>query len=232
MCRGHRTEPCGCAYSAASLHRELLKVKEEVDLNRQLRQEAFLTIDAYRYAFEEQLLSTKQLMKCINDLATRKCKKGSNTFKLSKESEAVLQEVLGRASDQTANPSPQETSAQTSHDLTTAKLKQLDLDSLDSPHLIPLLLEMLQEKSELLAFQKLAARILSNKVKELQFLQCEHLLQPTYNSKCMNKNSKAFTGQTMPIPEQSQSHSPITLRTNIKTPISMSAPASPTWWSY
>lgn len=30
MCRGHRTEPCGCAYSAANLHRELLKIKEDV----------------------------------------------------------------------------------------------------------------------------------------------------------------------------------------------------------
>lgn len=235
MCRGHRTEPCGCAYSAANLHRELLKIKEDMDLNRQLRQEAYLTMDAYRYAFEEQLLSSKQLMKCINDLNTRRDKKGSSSFKLNKESESVLHAVLGLSTDQDGKSTPPE--SQTPQNLTTAKLKQLDLESLDSPHFVTLLLEMLQEKSELLAFQKLAARILANKVKELQFLQCEHLTQPTYNVKCMKENSKLFTDQSMAkSTTTTATHtSTTTSTTSINSPMSMNTPTyitTSSWQTY
>lgn len=191
-----------------------------MDLNRQLRQEAYLTMDAYRYAFEEQLLSSKQLMKCINDLNTRRDKKGSSSFKLNKDSE----------SDQDGKSTPHE--SQTSQNLTTAKLKQLDLESLDSPHFVTLLLEMLQEKSELLAFQKLAARILANKVKELQFLQCEHLTQPTYNVKCMKENSKLFTDQSMAkSTTTAATHtSTTTSTTSINSPMSMNTPITTSSW--
>ncbi|XP_014777431.1 coiled-coil domain-containing protein 125 isoform X1 [Octopus bimaculoides] len=183
ICRGQKSEPCACAYSAANMHREVLRLQQELELSQQQTQDSFMMANAYRYAFEEQLFSFRQMLKQINDLNLKKSStpvlkhKSQNSSGGKKESvldlcSSLLKQSLRRDSNsESGNECEnfiQEQYPEVAQDLVQNKLKELNIDSLKSPHLITVLLEMLQEKSETLAYQKLASRILANKLKELE----------------------------------------------------------------
>ncbi|ESO89809.1 hypothetical protein LOTGIDRAFT_124546, partial [Lottia gigantea] len=67
-CRGSDPQPCGCAHAAASLKRDIIKLREEIDLQKQRTEETYLTVDAYRKAFEEQLSKNKVLSVKLSEL--------------------------------------------------------------------------------------------------------------------------------------------------------------------
>ncbi|CAI9736420.1 Hypothetical predicted protein [Octopus vulgaris] len=155
----------------------------ELELSQQQTQDSFMMANAYRYAFEEQLFSFRQMLKQINDLNLKKSSapvlkhKSQNSNGGKKESVLDLCSNLIRQSLRKDSNSEsgsdcenfiQEQYPDVAQDLVQNKLKELNIDSLKPPHLITVLLEMLQEKSETLAYQKLASRILANKLKELE----------------------------------------------------------------
>jgi len=56
LCHGPRGRPCDCAKMAASARRMLLKLKQELGLLQKSKEEAYIMADAFRIAFEQQLM--------------------------------------------------------------------------------------------------------------------------------------------------------------------------------
>ncbi|XP_059999043.1 coiled-coil domain-containing protein 125 isoform X4 [Lagenorhynchus albirostris] len=56
LCHGPRGSPCTCARLAASTRKMLLQVKQELELLQKSKEEAYIMADAFRIAFEQQLM--------------------------------------------------------------------------------------------------------------------------------------------------------------------------------
>ncbi|GAB1607597.1 hypothetical protein Ahia01_001043500, partial [Argonauta hians] len=171
-----------------------------LELSQHQVQDSYMMSNAYRYAFEEQLLSFRQMLKQLNELnlktspapVTKRCtntsnggkkesllelcsgllkqslRKNNNTTTAAATATAAIAAAAAEDSSSESDSSSIEQNLEPSQDLIQSKLKELNINSLKSPHLVTLLLEMLQEKSEILAYQKLASRILVNKLKDLE----------------------------------------------------------------
>ncbi|CAL1542153.1 unnamed protein product [Lymnaea stagnalis] len=152
-CRVSSPEPCGCAHAAANLRKEVAKLRDELECNQQRREEANLTVDAYRAAFEEQLARSKSMSTRLSQIATM-----SSRSAKAKAAIKWLIQVLN--DDDYAPPQPIETAveADKGHMLATMSLQEL----------VTLLTEMLSEKNEALAHQKLAAQVLANKLQRYE----------------------------------------------------------------
>uniref|UniRef100_G1L915 Coiled-coil domain containing 125 n=2 Tax=Ailuropoda melanoleuca TaxID=9646 RepID=G1L915_AILME len=56
LCHGPGGSPCACAKMAASARKMLLKLKQELGLLQKSKEEAYIMADAFRIAFEQQLM--------------------------------------------------------------------------------------------------------------------------------------------------------------------------------
>lgn len=143
-CRIISPNPCGCAHAAANLKKEVVRYKQEIVQYKNRRDEAFLTVDAYRKAFEEQLERSKVLTLQLANLTT------SSATRTSKAREALKWLMRTLNDDDTDYDS--------------------DCQSAGGPKMsehefITYLIEMLHEKKEVLAHQKLMSQILGDRLK-------------------------------------------------------------------
>ncbi|KAF5912013.1 hypothetical protein HPG69_003287 [Diceros bicornis minor] len=56
LCHGPRGSPCSCAKTAATDRKMLLQLKQELELLQKSKEEAYIMADAFRIAFEQQLM--------------------------------------------------------------------------------------------------------------------------------------------------------------------------------
>ncbi|XP_072814664.1 coiled-coil domain-containing protein 125 isoform X2 [Vicugna pacos] len=56
VCHGPRGSPCACAKMAASTRKMVLQLKQELGLLQKSKEEAYIMADAFRIAFEQQLM--------------------------------------------------------------------------------------------------------------------------------------------------------------------------------
>ncbi|XP_006900105.1 PREDICTED: coiled-coil domain-containing protein 125 [Elephantulus edwardii] len=56
LCHGPGGTPCSCAKVAASARQQLLQLKQELELLQKSKEEAYIMADAFRIAFEQQLM--------------------------------------------------------------------------------------------------------------------------------------------------------------------------------
>ncbi|KAM7149108.1 coiled-coil domain-containing protein 125 [Molossus nigricans] len=56
LCHGPGENPCSCAKTAASARKMLLQLKQELELLQKSKEEAYIMADAFRIAFEQQLM--------------------------------------------------------------------------------------------------------------------------------------------------------------------------------
>ncbi|KAM5257475.1 coiled-coil domain-containing protein 125 isoform 4-T8 [Hipposideros larvatus] len=56
LCHGPKGSPCSCARMAASARKMLLQLKQELELLQKSKEEAYIMADAFRIAFEQQLM--------------------------------------------------------------------------------------------------------------------------------------------------------------------------------
>ncbi|XP_045188498.2 coiled-coil domain-containing protein 125-like isoform X2 [Mercenaria mercenaria] len=150
-CRISSPEPCGCAHAAANLKKEIVKMKEELHLYKSRRDEAYHTVDAYRKAFEEQLQRNKSLTLQLANISTGR----NSTGNLSGTSKAklALKWLIGSLNDE---------------DVPDDASSMVPGPAMSEYELITYLTEMLNEKKEVLAHQKLASQILADRVKVLE----------------------------------------------------------------
>ncbi|KAL8601250.1 hypothetical protein ACOMHN_003194 [Nucella lapillus] len=155
-CRGaNNTEPCGCAYAAANLMREVYKLREEAKLILQRREEAYLTVDAYRIAFEEQLHKSRAMTQQLAAMATT----SSRTVKAKAAIKWLLTVLADEEYPRVKNMDGAESNKR--HD-------KASLESLTLHELVSLLTDMLHEKKEALIHQKLAGQVLSSRLQEAE----------------------------------------------------------------
>ncbi|CAG5125975.1 unnamed protein product [Candidula unifasciata] len=148
-CRVSSPEPCGCAHAAANLRKEVAKLREGLELNQKRREESNLTVDAYRLAFEEQLTKNRKLCLQMSHIATL----SSRTAK-AKAALKWLVQVLNDDDYVPPKPTEQGMEAEKGNTLSNMSLQEL----------VTVLTEMVHEKNEALAHQKLAAQVLHNKL--------------------------------------------------------------------
>ncbi|KAI4877166.1 hypothetical protein NFI96_020657 [Prochilodus magdalenae] len=72
QCSSNMGEPCPCAKSAAASRKQVLQLKQELEVQRRRKEEAYVMVDAFRIAFEQQLRrgSEKVLQLAENDRHT------------------------------------------------------------------------------------------------------------------------------------------------------------------
>ncbi|XP_019785476.1 coiled-coil domain-containing protein 125 isoform X4 [Tursiops truncatus] len=80
LCHGPRGSPCTCARLAASTRKMLLQVKQELELLQKSKEEAYIMADAFRIAFEQQLMrkNDQALRLTQMDKMCKKATKGTN----------------------------------------------------------------------------------------------------------------------------------------------------------
>ncbi|XP_041370659.1 coiled-coil domain-containing protein 125-like [Gigantopelta aegis] len=160
QCRQSNPEPCRCAHAAANLRKDIARQRDEIELYKHRRDEAYMTVDAYRKAFEEQLQKTKTLSLRFAELAVP----GSSKAVKAKAAIKWLISVLN--DDDLNDPVNQPAKSRTT--LNGPFPNDLNTKSTNGPmspqDLVTLLTEMLHEKSEALAHQKLAAQVLASKL--------------------------------------------------------------------
>ncbi|XP_064601235.1 uncharacterized protein LOC135467391 [Liolophura sinensis] len=161
VCRGRRPEPCGCALAAANMRKEIVKLREEIDLSKQRTDEAYTTVEAYRIAFEEQILRNKELGGKLAEMCTP-----SNSKTKGSKAKNVIKWIIKGLNEDDFPRNPESQSESTNH--VTLLTSDLDLSHCTDRELLVMLLEMINERRELCAHQKVAAKILAKKNQELE----------------------------------------------------------------
>lgn len=165
-CRVTSPEPCGCAHAAAALRRELCKLKEQYEAQLRRRDEAAQTVDAYRAAFEEQLYRNKQMMLQLAEIAVA----GPSKYEKAK---VILKNLIHLLND---DDYLCEITNQRQNIFSingNSKPGKPEVDSQSEPvmsdrDLVMALTEILHQRNEAFAHKKLAAQVLSDRVKELE----------------------------------------------------------------
>ncbi|XP_052773020.1 coiled-coil domain-containing protein 125-like isoform X1 [Mya arenaria] len=147
-CRISTPDPCGCALAAANLKKDIVHLKTELSQYKARRDEAYHTVDAYRKAFDEQLQKNKALNCQLANLSLGRTADGGHTGK--NKAKLALRWLIGSLNDDELSEGESSGCNMTEYELITY------------------LTEMLNEKNEALAHQKLAAQILGDRVKTLE----------------------------------------------------------------
>ncbi|KAH3790536.1 hypothetical protein DPMN_168738 [Dreissena polymorpha] len=147
-CRVSTPDPCGCALAAANLKKDIINMKQELCQYKTRRDEAYHTVDAYRQAFEEQLQKNKALTTQLANIGSGRSPTGTITAK--SRAKLALHWLIGSLNDE---------------ELTEEEGPGCNMTEYE---LITYLTDMLNEKKEVLAHQKLATQILADRVKTLE----------------------------------------------------------------
>ncbi|KAK3739842.1 hypothetical protein QZH41_009084 [Actinostola sp. cb2023] len=140
QCRGHNQEPCGCARAAVEAKREFGRLSKQMEISRYNEDEARLTADAYRMAFEQQLNKNSSL---IHELLHKSVPWTRSLLSLRKKSQDKHLDSLESSEEE------------------FMKLMRSRDDKLVSR-----LVDMLSDKMEALAHQKMATKMLASKIRE------------------------------------------------------------------
>ncbi|XP_061043855.1 coiled-coil domain-containing protein 125 [Eubalaena glacialis] len=155
LCHGPRGSPCTCARLAASTRKMLLQVKQELELLQKSKEEAYIMADAFRIAFEQQLMrkNDQALRLTQMDKMCKKATKGTNWKHLkddglpSQRSKKTLgQKLLGIL--------PLENSS-----------KSTD-DQHDPQEVFKMLIDLLNDKEEALAHQRKVSYMLARALED------------------------------------------------------------------
>lgn len=165
-CRISSPDPCGCALAAANLKKNIIKLKDELHLYKNRRDEAYCTVDAYRKAFEEQLQRNKDLNLKLVNITTGRTSSGALTG--TSKAKLALRWLIGSLNDDELAESEGNVSS--------------GGPAMSEYEFITYLTELLNEKKEALAHQKLAAQVLAERVKVLEDKLTEYEKEEKYDA--------------------------------------------------
>ncbi|KAM5193150.1 coiled-coil domain-containing protein 125 isoform 2-T3 [Mantella aurantiaca] len=150
-------EPCSCAKMSAATRKQLLQLRQEYELEKKSKEEAYVMADAFRIAFEQQLKRRNNENLPLSDIE-KLCKKGSkriNSWRRLKENGHVLEKDKNMSLGQ--------------------KLKSMLISSIDSTHLdtaddpqevLTVLVDLLNDKEEALAHQRKVSYMLARTIED------------------------------------------------------------------
>ncbi|XP_032069378.1 coiled-coil domain-containing protein 125 isoform X1 [Thamnophis elegans] len=155
-CNGPEGEPCACAKMSAATRKQLLQLKQEFELLKKSKEEAYIMADAFRIAFEQQLMRRKDQAFRLAQMS-KICRKETKTvkWKSSKEDEkrkSLREKLMG---------------------MLASGPESKKVEELDNPlEIIRTLTDLLNDKEEMLAHQRkvsyMLARTLEDKENALQ----------------------------------------------------------------
>ncbi|KAJ1209033.1 hypothetical protein NDU88_004412 [Pleurodeles waltl] len=152
-------DPCACAKMSATTRKQLLHLKQEVELEKKNKDEAFIMADAFRIAFEQQLKRRNDQTLRMSEV-DRICRKESRRLKNwkrimedgalfakgNKDKESLGKKLIGML-------------------ISVADYRKLE--ELDDPQeIIKILIDLLNDKEEALAHQRKVSYMLSRAMEE------------------------------------------------------------------
>ncbi|NWR75450.1 CC125 protein, partial [Centropus unirufus] len=155
-CNTSGGQPCPCAKVAALTRKQLLHLKQEIENLKKSKDEAYMMADAFRIAFEQQLMQRKDQTLRLADVV--KIKKETKFMKWRHLKDDGHVKVQGNK-----NSLGQKLSALLSSDGDSRKVEELD-----NPHeILKLLIDLINDKEEALAHQRkvsyMLARVMERK---------------------------------------------------------------------
>ncbi|XP_074850320.1 coiled-coil domain-containing protein 125 [Carettochelys insculpta] len=154
-CKAPGGEPCYCAKMSAATRKQLLQLKQECEALKKAKEEAYIMADAFRIAFEQQLMQRKDQALRLTQV-NKICKKETKfiNWKRLKEDGLMLQgnkKNLGQK-------------------LTGMLISDTDcrkMEELDNPHeILRMLIDLLNDKEEALAHQRKVSYMLARAMEE------------------------------------------------------------------
>ncbi|NXY23917.1 CC125 protein, partial [Atrichornis clamosus] len=149
-CSTSEGQPCPCAKVAALTRKQLLHLKQEIENLKKSKDEAYIMADAFRIAFEQQLMQRKdqalRLAEAINmkketKLANWRCLRGSEPVKLPGNRSGLGQKL----------------SSLLSSEGDCRKVEELD----NAHEILRMLIDMVNDKEEALAHQRKVSYMLA-----------------------------------------------------------------------
>ncbi|NXS02605.1 CC125 protein, partial [Oxylabes madagascariensis] len=149
-CSPAEGQPCACAKVAALTRKQLLHLKQEIENLKKSKDEAYIMADAFRIAFEQQLMQRKdQALRLAEVINMKKETKFANWRRLRGTDHVKLQENknnLGR-----------KLSSLLSSDGDCRKVKELD----NAHEILRVLIDLVNDKEEALAHQRKVSYMLA-----------------------------------------------------------------------
>ncbi|XP_077629676.1 coiled-coil domain-containing protein 125 isoform X2 [Crocuta crocuta] len=155
LCHGPGGSPCACAKMAASARKVLLKLKQELGLLQKSKEEAYIMADAFRIAFEQQLMRKNDQALRLTQM-DKMCKKATKwiNWKHLKEDGLPSQGSKKTLGQKLLGMLPSENSSKKTEDQ-------------DNPQeVFQMLTELLNDKEEALAHQRKVSYMLARALEE------------------------------------------------------------------
>ncbi|NXD83550.1 CC125 protein, partial [Halcyon senegalensis] len=149
-CNTSEGQPCPCAKTAAVTRKQLLNLKQEIENLKKSKDEAYIMADAFRIAFEQQLMQKKdQALRLAEVIKIKKETKFINWRRPKDDGRVKLQE--------NKNSLGQKLSGLLSSDVDCRKVEKLD-----NPHeILKILIDLINDKEEALAHQRKVSYMLA-----------------------------------------------------------------------
>ncbi|XP_074427255.1 coiled-coil domain-containing protein 125 isoform X2 [Larus michahellis] len=149
-CNTSGGQPCPCAKMAAVTRKQLLHLKQEVENLKKSKDEAYVMADAFRIAFEQQLMQRKdQALRLAEVIKIKKETKFINWRRLKDDGRVKLRG--------NKNSLGQKLSILLSSDGDCRKVEELD-----NPHeILKMLIDLVNDKEEALAHQRKVSYMLA-----------------------------------------------------------------------
>ncbi|KFV93762.1 Coiled-coil domain-containing protein 125, partial [Fulmarus glacialis] len=188
-CNTSGGQPCPCAKMAAVTRKQLLHLKQEIENLKKSKDEAYIMADAFRIAFEQQLMQRKdQALRLAEVIKIKKETKFINWRRLKDDGHVKLQG--------NKNSLGQKLSGLLSSDVDCRKVEELD-----NPHeILKMLIDLVNDKEEALAHQRKVSYMLARAMETKE----DVLEQDKGNGTRGSRHAKAFEN---PVKMLRKSHS-------------------------
>ncbi|XP_042722141.1 coiled-coil domain-containing protein 125 [Lagopus leucura] len=167
-CNSSVGQPCPCAKMAAVTRKQILHLKQEIELLMKSKDEAYIMADAFRIAFEQQLMHRKdQALRLAEVIKIKKETKFINWRRLKEDGSVKLQG--------NKNNLGQKLSSLLSSDADSRKVEELD-----NPHeILKMLIDLVNDKEEALAHQRKVSYMLARAMELKEAAQLTQGQPPT-----------------------------------------------------
>uniref|UniRef100_A0A8C0HDU3 Coiled-coil domain containing 125 n=1 Tax=Chelonoidis abingdonii TaxID=106734 RepID=A0A8C0HDU3_CHEAB len=149
-CNASGGEPCSCAKMSAATRKQLLQLRQECEALKKSKEEAYIMADAFRIAFEQQLMQRKDQALRLTQV-NKICKKETKLINWKRLKEDGNKKNLGQK-------------------LTGMLISDADcrkMEELDNPHeILRMLIDLLNDKEEALAHQRKVSYMLARAMEE------------------------------------------------------------------
>ncbi|XP_066098068.1 coiled-coil domain-containing protein 125 isoform X2 [Saccopteryx bilineata] len=155
LCHGPGGSPCSCAKMAASARKMVLQLKQELELLQKSKEEAYIMADAFRIAFEQQLMRKNDQALRLTQME-KMCKKETKwiNWKHLKEDGLLSQRTKKTLGQKLLGMLPSENSSKRTEDQ-------------DNPQeIFNMLIDLLNDKEEALAHQRKVSYMLARALED------------------------------------------------------------------